>query len=211
MTAPLPPVYNPKIPENPGSSIGKDQINFLNNFSTLYDAFLVNHVALDASSGAGNHTIIELLEQENQFQTDQGEISFYSKLANGQSDQIFLRYQGNQTEFQYTNYQIYALEPTPAQIGFFTFLPGRILIYFGTIVVSFGMTRIFNMKLFPAIAKNIVSFNFCPRGAIPSFPPFVTIQQPSDDGIYSVLNLTPATTLMRSFPTQLDYFIAVNI
>ena len=114
------PVYDPKQPPRPDAKIGDAQEPFQINFLTLYNAFKQNHVALDALANLGNHTIIQLLEQTGQFQTNTGEISVYSKLVPGETDQIFLRYQGNANEFALTNYQIYSLSTTPNQ--FFTFL-----------------------------------------------------------------------------------------
>lgn len=164
------PVYNPNAPL-PNDIIAKSQVDFLNNFSTLADAFKKNHVALDALANAGNHTVIQMLEQNTnaQFQTNTGEISIYAKNVENQTDQIFLRYQGNQTEFQYSNYQIYQLEPGFGLIPFFTTLPGGIIIYFGLLNI-FSLAQLQgNLTLFPYISKNIISANFCAAGTTPGF------------------------------------------
>lgn len=205
-------VYNPNIPANQKSLINVDQVNFLNNFSSLYNSFLSNHVPLDAVSGAGNHTIIQLLEQDEnaQFQTDAGEISVYVKNISGQTDQIFLRYQGNATEFAYTVYQIYALKASSTQTPFFTFLPGRVLIYFGSLNVTLNNPQTgFQFNLFPAIATNIITMNFCPIGTNPAYSPYVTLQQPDNNGIYKTINLF--SSLGITTPTQLFYTVLVNI
>jgi hypothetical protein len=213
MTIP-PPVYNPNIPSGPSDSIGKNQSDFLNNFSTLYQAFLKNHVPLDAPSGAGNHTIVQLLDQTSQFQTDLGEISLYANTVSDQTDQLFMQYQGNQTPFQFSNYQLYTLQPINNPTQFFTFLPGNILVYFGMITVKFtSITASVAFNLLPAVAKNIISMNFCPiaSGTNPFYPPYVSIQQPDADGIYKTINLFTSNLIPASFPTQFFYCVMVNL
>jgi hypothetical protein len=158
--------FNPGVPENPSDELAISQPQLMNNFLQLYNYFLKNHLPIDAASGAGNHTIIELLEQSNSKQTDVSEISVYTKDVEStgitdQTDQIFIRYQGNGQEFQYTNYQIYSIQPTPSQTSYFTFLPGRILIYFGT----FQNLPNNILSLFPPVATNIISVSTCPSGS----------------------------------------------
>lgn len=153
--------YNPGIPL-PKDKFNASQDQMLINFQTLYTAFSANHIPLDAVSGAGNHTVIQLAEQEqsSQFQTNAGEISIYAKDVEGQTDQIFMRYQGNQKEFQVTNYQIYAIPPimngnTLVQSTYISFLPGNILVYFGEVNSSSVV------KLIPAVCNNIVCALTC--------------------------------------------------
>ncbi len=192
--------YNPNIPQR-NDTIAKSQLDFLNNFSHLFQAFSNNHVDLNALSSAGNHTVIQLAEQNAQFQTDLGEISVYSKFVEGQTDQIFLKYQGSQEEFQFTNYQIYGLIPTMNQVNFFTFLPGKVILYFGFITTTLpsflSQAGGAPLKLAPAIARNIITINLCPLGITPGYTPTVTLQQPIN-GIYSVLNM------FNSIPQNLE-------
>lgn len=217
MSTPPTPIYNPNVPEGPSSSIGQGQIDFLKNFMALYNAFAVDHVALDAATDAGNHKIIDLLQQSSQFQTNIGEISVYCKGAeegekgteNILSDQIFFRYQGNQDEFQFTNYQIYSIDNSNPPKQFFTFLPGRVIIYFGLIAVDLQNNFSIPFNLFPAIAINIITMNFCPVGTIGSFPPTVEIQEPDSNGIYKTIILNNA--LGPKSPTQLYYSVMANI
>lgn len=211
---PNPPTFNPEVPL-PKHSLAKSQVDFLNNFSTLYTAFMQNHIALDATSGAGNHTIIQLLEQlaDNQFQTDIGEISVYAKKALGQTDEIYLRYQGNQTEFQLTNYQIYSLGSgsNPGSTQYFSFLPGRVLLYFGRLPVNFdaGGVNPVVFKLTPAIAIKIISINFGSANGIASYSPWVTLQQPQN-GIYNAINIFSPGNIPQA-PNVLFYFIMANV
>lgn len=201
-----PPTYEPNTPQVK-DNFADSQITFSDNFFTLYNAFLTNHVALDAASGAGNHTIIQLPEQDKdtQFQTDVGEISIYCKDVPGQTDQIFLRYQGNQDEFQFTNYQIYSIKETAIQTFYFTFLPGKVLICFGNIIANGKVTRL-NIK--PNIAKKIVTANFCVNSATPGFPPELTIPAKNTNKIITHLNLNYFLSISN---LNLFYFLAVNI
>ena len=155
----------PKIDYSPNSPLPKDIFNasqpqFQQNFSAFFTAFGTNHVALDAASNAGNHTNIQLAEQTSQFQTNAGEISAYGKDLKNTTTELYLRYQGNQTEFPYTTYQIYPIPDikngnTLVQSTFISFLPGNLLIYFGQAILT---TKI---VLNPAVCKNIISVNLC--------------------------------------------------
>lgn len=193
--------YNPNTPL-PDDKLAASQTDFLNNFSDLYNAFRVNHVALDGGATAGNHTKIELLEQPKGFQTNIGEISVYTKDVEGQTDQIFLKYENGQ-EFQFTNYQIYKPVDVAWKISYFTFLPGKILVYFGTFKPSkypptgFGDPAI---TLEPNIAKNIMSFNICSVGSTPNVTPSVSLINNLDPSIINAIGFVKFT-----LATSLDY------
>jgi hypothetical protein len=195
-----PQLYDPQTPKTPNTSLADSQKSFLTNFSQLFDIFEVNHVPLNAASNAGNHTIIQLLEQENALQTDLGEISVYTKNVVGQTDQIFLRYQGNGTEFQFTNYQIYPISSTT----FFTFLPGKIIVYFG----SFTQLPSNVLPLFPAISKNIMALSFCPIGVANRLKPKVMLQA-NQDGFCKGLIVT-ASTGFNAPPPPCYYIVLGN-
>lgn len=204
------PIFNPDLPLRK-DIFADSQIDFLDNFLTLYNAFAQNHVALDAASNAGNHTIVQLLEQDinNQFQTNVGEISVYTKNVPGQTDQIFLRFQGNQQEFQFTNFQIFKNPDEPNQTFFFTFLPGKILLYFGVIIPN---AATFTLNLIPPIAKNIASVNFCPigTGASPFYPP---IANPASTipGFINQLILTSSFSVSSINVPPCYYMVMANI
>lgn len=201
-------------------SIAESQIDFLNNFKVLYDAFSRNHVALDAALSAGNHTTIELPEQISQFQTDVGEISIYSKEVIHQTSQIILKYQGTSEEFQFTNYQLYSLKQTSKQTQFFTILPGKVIVYFGTIIVSINKFDKKNnpipatLNLLPSISKNIITINLCQDGTAnlnEGITPNVDLVPQTKEGIYSTINL------YNSFPSipinniKYNYIVLGNI
>ena len=201
--------YDPLVPQFPNDSLKTSQPEILNNFLTLYNIFMKNHVPLDASSGAGNHTIIQLPEQENSQQTDVSEISVYSKEIEGSTYQIFLRYQGNGQEFAYTCYQIYGLTPLTNQISYFTFLPGKILVYFGTFTKTIPQTEL--LTLFPPISKNIMSTSFCPQptsNPLTNVKPRIALVQ-SPVGFVTGINVT-AFFSGGVFPTYF-YMILANI
>ena len=160
-----PPPYDPNVPNNPFSSLAATQPEFLNDFLQLYNVFKVNHIPLDNSTVPGNHTFIELVEQQVPAQTDVDEISVYTKGVPDQTDQIFIRYQGNGQEFQYTNYQIYSIEPQNGVTTFFTFLPGGLLLLFG----SFTDLPKNILNLYPPVAKNIITVSMCPMKATTDF------------------------------------------
>lgn len=208
-------VFNPATPLLK-EIISDSQVSFLDNFKILYDIFKNNHIALDATTNAGNHTIVQLLQQpeNSDFQTDAGEISVYTKNVEGQTDQIFLRYQGNQEEFQYTNYQIYEISSKSKQTFFFTFLPGKIIAYFGVIKPK---SNTFQLELKPRIAKNIIGANYCALGQISSFIgnntlpiPYATGLVETSPGIYGEISLIISFPNPKNIP-EYSYLVFANV
>ncbi len=208
-------LYNPNIPQFPYNSLAESQKNMLDNFQTLQSSFSVDHFPMDTASSAsaytGNHNIIHLKEQEDALQTGSGEISVYTKDAPGQTDQIFLRYQNNGQEFQYTNYQIYALNPTAIQTSYFTFLPGRILLYFGQFVNLGKQKGVLNLT--PAVSTNVTSVSICPIGAA-----FKDAQKPSigyiatDKGIYTGIEIKiGSTSNTGTINSPYFYLVTANV
>lgn len=204
-----PPTYEPNTPQVK-DNFADSQITFSDNFFTLYNAFLTNHVALDAVSGAGNHTIVQFPEQDEntQFQTDVGEISIYCKDVTGQTDQLFFRYQGNQDEFQFTNYQIYSIKDLDTQTSYFTFLPGKILLCFGEFLPSNAGGNFSKISILPPVARKVITVNLCIKGSSPNFIPTITIPPKDKNGIIQYINVG-FTGTTGNF--DLFYFMAVNI
>jgi len=148
------------------------QIQFQQNFTQLNTAFSQNHVSLTSGSNAGNHTYIQMPEQSSNPQTSLAEFSIYVKNVETQTDQIFFTYPGNTPVVQFTNYQIYSVQPTANQTTYFTFLPGGLLVYFGTFgPLSASSIPSNTLFLNPPVVKNILSVNFCWKGTIPDFTP----------------------------------------
>lgn len=205
--------YDPKVPALADNSLATSQPQILNNFSTLYEAFLRNHIPLDSVSNAGNHTIIELLQQENPVQTDINELSVYSKDVEGQTDQVFMRFQNNGTEFQFTNYQIYTVNDN----SFFTFIPGKVIVYFGTLNPPRPGNFINGiLELVPPVARNIFSVTANTRITATTtrnrYKPLVDLVA-SSDGIFRKVTFTTAFRIDPDTPPllPLDYIIMANI
>lgn len=190
-----PPVYNPQIPKI-DTNIAEAQTLFLENFSTLFDAFGINHVDLDDPTNPGNHNVIQLDEQEKARTTQSQEIVIYSKKVDGQTDQLFMRYPSNGKEFQITEFQIYSIVPTPQQEAYFSFLPGKIIVYFGRVFSRNKNT--FNIDINPPVTRNISGVNICPVADTVGFnvpQPNVSLQMPVN-GFFTQLTLSAAPTAM---------------
>jgi len=211
-----PPTYNSNVPQNPQETLDDSGREFQINFSKLNDNFSKNHVPLTSSSIQGNHTIIELVEQppNSGIQTDLGEISIYAQNVIDQTDQIFLEYQGNGQEFQYTNYQLYKPENNDFQEKYFTFLPGRILLYFGVIRPTKDAHL---LDLSPYISRNIMSISLCPVGITPFLKPNISIPE-KQNGFYHGITLEasfsrspgPITPPNRTIPSCF-YMVMANV
>ena len=211
MTIPT-PEYNPNVPR-PGDSIGTSQPDFLANFASLFTAFAQNHEDLD-NTLVGNHTIIEMPAQTANFLSNAGEISVYTRSEEEEGTQVFLKYQGTAEEFQFSCYQIYSVPPIPLPFGgtqtlFFTFLPGRVLLYFGTYSIAIGRVNPGQLTLVPPVATGIITMDFCASGITPFFKPIVTLQV-QDNGIISKINLSsPSNLTPITAPSQ--YIVLAKI
>ena len=170
--------YNPNCPQRTTDSYATTQPQLQANFQVLYNAFMMNHVALDSSTNVGTHNVIQLYEQSNEQQTGTTQISVYTKDVEGQTDQLFMRYPTNGTEFQLTNYQIYS----PGPNAFFSFLPGGILIYFG--ISTNGQNTIY---LTPNVTKNVMGMSLSPNLTGVSKPTVTLIQ--NEEGYYTQVNM----------------------
>jgi len=202
MTAPT-PTYNPKIPQ-PTDSIGGSQNPFLINYNQLATAFAQNHVPLTAASNAGNHNVVQLVEQPVGLTTLVSEVSLYAKDVVNQADQLYYRYQGNGTEIQYSTYQIYPLPTIPAsgtvvQAQYFSWLPGNIIIYFGFFIPN---SVPFNVFLNPSVCKTIISVSLGVIGlGAGKYPSNMTLV-PNAQGYITQMTLTSSFQNVASLPAQ---------
>lgn len=190
-----PPPFDNQIPIIT-TTIGQAQKLFQNNFSTLFNIFSENHTSLIDPTNPGNHEVIQLTELSSPETTDSQEIAIYSKNVEGQTDQLFMRYKNNGKEFQLTEYQIYSIVPTDKQEAYFTFLPGKIIVYFGRLFSR--NTNSFPLDINPPISKNISGFNLCPIGDIVGAnvqQPNVILQFPVN-GFFTQIVLSTAPTAM---------------
>lgn len=203
------PIFDTGVPERFSDALATTQPELLNNFISLYQAFLKNHVAI-SETGAGNHTIIELLEQGGDPQTGLNDISFYSKNVEGQTDQVFVRMSSNGTAYQLSNYQLYSMPHPTDQQNYFTILPGKLLVYFG----YFNTLPDNILLLNPPIAKNIVSVDFCPHGFGANLKPTVEIIKDKNAEI-TKLKVADATlgntTVPNGKPPGCYYMVVANI
>lgn len=152
--------FDPNVPEFPSDTLNVTQPELFDNFAAIFNAFLVNHIPLNEAN-QGNHTIIQLIEQLNDPQTNSNDLAVYTKDAPGQTDQIFMKFQKNGQVFQFTNYQIYSIFAGPTQSSYFTFLPGRIIVYFGSFT---SLPNNNQLNLIPPIATNIITVSQVPTG-----------------------------------------------
>ncbi len=166
--------YDPNTP-TVKLSFADWQIQFIQNFTQLGLAFSQNHVALDDPTVAnrGNHTYVQMPQQNTDAQTGSTEMSIFSKNVEGQTNQVFITYPGNTPVVQYTNYQIFSHTDTDQQIAYFTFLPGGILIYFGRFISKGSGKNI--LYLNPFVAKNVVSINLCMTGTTAKYTPEISL------------------------------------
>jgi hypothetical protein len=171
--------YDPNTP-TVKLSFADWQVQFIQNFTQLANAFSQNHIPLNdpTTANRGNHTYIQMPEQTTDPQTGSVEFAIYSKDVENQTDQLFFQYPGNTPVVQFTNYQIYSVIPTTAsntktgQTTYFTFLPGGLLVYFGTMGPFTGGSSGKNtLFLYPPVAKNIIGMNFCTKGTTPQYTP----------------------------------------
>lgn len=148
--------FNPTAP-NINNPYAQWQMELLNNFSSMSRTFSQNHVALESAANGGNHTHVDLFEQTSAPQTNTGQFEIYTKDVPSTTTQAFMRYEENGTEFQYTLYQIYPINGFGVQEGFFTFLPGGLICYFGKINLVAAGAKMQSIALTPIICKNILS------------------------------------------------------
>jgi hypothetical protein len=210
-----PPLYNPTVPERLGDTFAVTQKDLQDNFQSLFNAFSANHVAMNETN-AGNHTFINLLERANPILTNLSEIAIYSKDVEGQTDQMFFRYQGEGIEFQFTNYQLYSIppenpnDPNKGFKSYFTFLPGRVIVYFG-IFAGTGQIGAQTLKLVPEIATNIIGVSVCNAGTAPVskdvIPQYQLTVDPAINGIFSTLQFSRA---FAATITDAFYMVVAN-
>ncbi len=208
-----PPTFNPAVPENLTDSFATSQPQLQNNFIAIFTAFARNHVSIN-DVNAGNHNIIELVERANPVLTNLDETAIYTKNVEGQTDEVFIRYQGQGQEFQFTTYQIYKIPPENGFLAYFTFLPGGIIAYFGFFparsAVEGRAPQI--LQLNPPIAKNIIGMTTCFAGTAtynpnPISQPLSVIVTPPVDEIYRSLRFTSNLSVGSN---DTYYFILAN-
>lgn len=203
----IPPNYNPNYPEVE-STWADWQVQFIQNFTQLASAFAENHIPLDDSTVAnrGNHTYVQIPELVNPPQTGASEFTIHNKDVEDQTNQIYFTYPGNSPVVQFTNYQLYTIAPTSTQTTYFTFLPGKILVYFGTLG-NFGINKTLILKLNPPVCRNIIGINFCTKGNTPQYTAGSVFVVPDARGIIESITITATLNISKS----IDYVVIANI
>lgn len=205
----IPVFFDPNTPEFLTDTFAETQPQLQSNFQALYNAFQQNHIQLDAISDAGNHTVAQMSEQIGDQQTNISEYALYSKNVPTQTDQIFLRNQSNGQVIQLSTYQIYSVAGTSNQpTQFFTFLPGNILLYFGTIRCIRPSTPLF---MWPPVATNIMTVSFCGIGTgnAQQSKPNIVINAPTPLGF--ITNIQVKSTASSTNFVTFYYAILANI
>lgn len=175
------------------------QVSFQKNFQAMSDSFKVNHVALEDPSKTGNHNLLQMPEQpeDRKIQTNIGDFAIFTRLVEDQTDQVFMQYEGNQPEFQYTNYQLYSIKDrldnnkNVIQKTYFTTLPGNLMLIFGSVLRKGSKWQI---RLTPPAMKNIISVNMTLIGTFPVAPAIA----------YEV-------TPIKNTVDEVDYFTSIDI
>lgn len=197
--------YFPNIPAaTDDPSVSQSAIQ--TNFGTLNTAFALNHVALGSGGSQGKHNFVEMPNQGSTPTTISGEGTLYTVSASG--SQLNYVADNNATDLYQMTRTIHASYATFGTNPGWTFLPGGMLMMWGTLAASSSVTR---------------SVNFAAL-SLPNFtnPPYsiqVTSQRPtSDPGSsfeYYVDNSTVATTgfnvLNRSGHSYGYYWVAIGV
>lgn len=202
-------LYDGAIPQ-PLDTLPDSQIDFQNNFRVVFDKFHVNHVDFatpeTASPDEGKHIKVDYVRQPVAQQTIIDEMAIYDKAVND-IDQLFLRFQQNSNETQWTAGQIYEL----GNNRYYTFVPGGFIVYFGVIATSGNPTSFF---LDPK-PTNIVSafFSGVNAGNLTNSLPFIQLVS-TDSGsedIDQILLYLGATTPNQPLATSYNYIVVGKV
>lgn len=115
-----------------GQSLGSSKPQVRGNFTTIFNAFAVNHVALD-SLPQGIHTKVDLLNGSDNVSPANCD-TLYSKISNSIGELFYIRPGGS--PIQMTNNNPTALGTIPGC----TFLPGGLLLQFGFFKIAANNT-----------------------------------------------------------------------
>lgn len=128
--------YTLGIPAD-GQSLGNSKPQVRGNFTTIFNAFAVNHVALN-SSPQGKHFFVEMPDVSDQATTT-NEIGLYCKKAGSPAySNLFFRQEiggADPTKNQGAIIQMTNIAPVNASSGY-SFLPGGMLIQWDTITTN---------------------------------------------------------------------------
>jgi hypothetical protein len=149
---------------------------------------------------------VQIPELVNPPQTGASEFTIHNKNVEGQTNQVYFTYPGNSPVVQFTNYQLYTILPTANQTSYFTFLPGKLIVYFGT-VGNFGNNKNLFIKLIPTVCRNVISINYCTKGDTPQYTTGSIITVPDANGIIESITIPSSLNISKS----IDYVVIANI
>ncbi len=122
--------FNPAIPSR-GDFLALSQKQLLSNFTSMYNAFLVDHVSLTAVDNAGMHNSITFRAQGGNPTTTPFQSAIYTKLIST-VPQLFWRPNSDQTAIQLTNSNLNTLQTgAPSGDTQTSFIAGPFTVYFG--------------------------------------------------------------------------------
>jgi hypothetical protein len=121
--------FNPNIPLV-GDFLAISQKQILANYQAIANAYLINHVPLNADENVGMHDCLTLRPQASDPTTALGQVALYNKLVSN-VPQLFYRPSVNQTPIQMSNSNLNTLQTGALSDAQSSFLAGPFTIYFG--------------------------------------------------------------------------------
>lgn len=160
--------YQPNIPTGL-INLDVDYQNIRNNFTQLNTSFGLNHIQFSVGPNNGKHTFVEMVNSSTiPAGLTSSEGTMYTKLLSGTS-QLFYTPDNSGNEFQLTNVSSVQFARfgtntnyTGTQSGGWTFLPGGLIMQYGSIITTpnGGTATITFPKPFLSQVYNIqLSFN----------------------------------------------------
>lgn len=140
-------IYTANIPQ-PGDIPSQSQGQILQNFQSLQNALDKNHVTLSDTTNRGLHKFLQMPEQGADPATAVNEGGLYCKDIGGFTRLVFRQ------ENSGTVIQMSGIDPLAATNGY-TFLPGGILMQWGTSAVVAGFQNILYNIPFPNACFNV--------------------------------------------------------
>ena len=144
------PMYEKDKPGQ-GDPFSDWQQNILTNFAQLSQAFANNHVGFysstqPVSADQGKHTYVQLFSGPTP-QTELSENNIYSKLDAFNASQLFMGFQNNTADFQYSSFQFFQIPN-----ALITPLPGNFQFWMGILPYPYGDN---NIIAYPTYVKNV--------------------------------------------------------
>lgn len=155
MSGPFPYFDVPKT----GQTLGFTKAKVNSNFDTIFKAFKINHYQFDVAN-AGKHNYIQIPVGSFPVGLSVGDANIYSKTISGTS-QLFVSPDASGLEFQLTtavsgNNPQFGTNNIAGASGGWTFLPGGLLMNYGTITMGANPTVVTYPHAFSSPAYSVV-------------------------------------------------------